>query len=430
VTLAAVVEEICQEEQVPGVSVGILHSGDIEVLSHGVADARTGTAVTPRTLFQIGSITKTYTATLVMSLVDQGLVELDAPVRGYVHGLALPDPSVTIRHLLTHTAGFTGDHYGRADDRTVADFVASMTQLEQIHSPGRLWSYSNSGFVLLGRVAEVVTGLPYGDALRRHVLLPLGARRTLPSAAEAQGLQVAKGQIPLDLLPGNAPAGSTLVATAADVLRFVQMHLAHGRSPDGTRVVSETAARAMRAPQADITQTTSLPSAMGLGWILRSLRDGQRVFGHDGATPSQSYSFLSVVPTAEVSVVVLTNGAAGATAGPRVMAAALRALTGSDHTPEPLVTPEPPLELDWRRFVGSYSGNHATLTIRLNDACNGLAMSSNLRPEGPPIELAPIDETGFVPLPGPAQSLVRFLDPDTGGPRYLFHGRAFRRVDP
>ena len=144
----------------PGAVVGVWHDGEIELAATGVCSTATGIDVTTDTLFQIGSITKVWTATLVMQLVDEGLVDLDAPVRTYLPDLSLADEAttaaVTVRQLLTHTSGI-GDLdfglFGRGDD-CVRRFVAGLAGRPMLHEPGRFMSYCNSGFPVLGSLIE------------------------------------------------------------------------------------------------------------------------------------------------------------------------------------------------------------------------------------------------------------------------------------
>ena len=133
---------------------------------------------TTESLFQIGSITKVWTTTVVMQLVDEGLVELDAPLRRYIPEFSVGDESVaeavTIRHLLTHSSGIDGDNFadtGRGDD-ALEKYVATCASLRQVHPVGATMSYCNTGFTLLGRVIEVVTGEVWDTALRTRLISP------------------------------------------------------------------------------------------------------------------------------------------------------------------------------------------------------------------------------------------------------------------
>ena len=152
---------------------------------------KNGAPVSADSVFQIGSITKVWTATLAMQLVEQGALDLDAPVRDVLPELRLGDESVaarvTVRHLLTHTSGIDGDIFtdtGRGDD-VLAKYVEVLADARQLHPLGETFSYCNSGFGLLGRVIEKVTGQVWDTVLRERIITPLGLTRTgtLPEEA-------------------------------------------------------------------------------------------------------------------------------------------------------------------------------------------------------------------------------------------------------
>jgi CubicO group peptidase (beta-lactamase class C family) len=172
----AAVEAAIDESDTPGVAVGLLHEGEENRAAYGATSLENPLDVTPDTMFQIGSITKTFTGTIAMALVERGELELDAPVRRYLPKLALADPSVaaavTMRHLLTHTAGWVGDYFADhgAGDDALARMVGDLPRLPQLTPLGTVWSYNNAGFYLAGRVIEVVTGEPY-ERVVQSVLL-------------------------------------------------------------------------------------------------------------------------------------------------------------------------------------------------------------------------------------------------------------------
>jgi len=173
-----------KESDVPGVAVGLLVDGTERTAGYGVTNIEHPLPVDADTLFHIGSITKTYTATAIVRLIEQGKLDLDAPVRTYLPDLRLADGDVaarvTVKHLLTHTGGWWGDSFtdtGGGDD-AVAKYVATMASLPQITPLGRFFSYNNAAFVLAGRVIEAVTGKPYETAIQELVLAPLGLKQS------------------------------------------------------------------------------------------------------------------------------------------------------------------------------------------------------------------------------------------------------------
>src|SRR2546423_12698281 len=167
-------DELLTEHKVPGAALGVLHGDQVTEVASGVVNRRTGVETTPDTLFQIGSLTKVWTATLVMMLVDEGVLDLDAPVRTYLPEFRVADADVTervtLRHLLSHSSGIGGDHIldtGRGDD-TLERYVETCAELGQEHDLGVTMSYCNTGYGVLGRVIEKVTGKVWDQVLRER----------------------------------------------------------------------------------------------------------------------------------------------------------------------------------------------------------------------------------------------------------------------
>jgi CubicO group peptidase (beta-lactamase class C family) len=335
--LQTLLDELAAEHGVPGATAGVLVGDELTVAATGTTklDAD-GVPVTPDTIFLLGSITKVWTATLVMQLVDEGLVGLDDPVNKHLNPrLRLADQevadSVTVRQLLTHSGGFYGDADeppGRGDD-AVKNTIESYAELPQLHRPGALFSYSNSGFNVLGRVVECLRDKTWDDALQDHVIAPLKLERafTLPERAMVHRVAVGHDHLaesgkddagkpiltPVDvwLSPrGSGPCGGTLAMRMADLLAFARMHLADGRGPDGTQLLNPETARLMREPQVDVTDPI-LGEAWGLGWELSRVAE-PRVVEHGGNTDGHQ-SQLYVVPDPGdgqpgLAIGVLTNG--------------------------------------------------------------------------------------------------------------------------
>lgn len=322
---------LAERHGVPGAQLGILRVGgdgatdEVVEAVHGVLSVRTGQRVTSDALFQIGSITKVWTATVAMSLVDEGLLDLDRPVVEVLPELRLADPDateqVTVRHLLTHTSGIDGDVFtdtGRGDD-CLERYVDVLGEAGQNHPLGVTWSYCNSGFALLGRVVERVTGLTWDAAMRERLHAPLGLEHTVTLPEEALLFATAVGHeerdgevvtVPVWQLPRSIGPAGLVTSTAADVLAFARMHLTGGLAADGTRVLSAASVAAMAAHEADLPDRLVLGDSWGLGWI-RFGWGGRRLVGHDGNTIGQA-AFLRVLPDPDgdggLAVVLLTNG--------------------------------------------------------------------------------------------------------------------------
>jgi CubicO group peptidase (beta-lactamase class C family) len=319
--------ELIGKYHVPGAALGILRDGEIVDVAAGVLSVDTGFRATPDTIFQIGSISKVWTATLIMQLVDEGLLDLDAPVRDVLPDFAVADPevsaAVTARHLLTHTSGIDGDVFddtGRGDD-AVTKYVAILATIAQNHPLGATFSYCNSGYTLLGAMVEKLTGMTWDQALVQRICQPLGLVATVTRPEEMLLHPTAVGhvgggddgpvrQAPVALLPRAVGPAGLITARAHDVLCFARMHLAGGVTPDGRRVLSASSADAMTQFQTEVPDPYTLGGdSWGLGWIRFAWGQAGdvRLFGHDGNTIGQS-AFLRILPGAGFAVVLLTNG--------------------------------------------------------------------------------------------------------------------------
>jgi CubicO group peptidase (beta-lactamase class C family) len=397
-------DTLAQKHQMVGASVAVLTGDAAITAATGVANLRSGLPVTPDTIFQIGSITKAYTATLVMQLVDEGLVDLDAPVRTYLPEFAVADAaatsSVTVRQLLSHTSGIDGDvfeDFGRGDD-CVEKFVGAMGGLEQTSEPGAFFSYCNSGYTLLGRLIEHFREMSWDAALRKYLLDPLGAKDSVTLPEEAIMRAVAVGHLPTGedkaaevapvwhLSRASSPAGA-ISATPTELLAFARMHLDDGRAADGTQVLSPAIAKSMQQLQIRLPEAHTLGEGWGLGWILYRL-DGPAVIGHDGSTIGQQ-AYMRIVPEHSFAVALLTNGghAAGALFND-LCRPLLRAHTGAVLT-SPAIPPDPSPKVDPTPFLGVYERSGIRQEIRYDDS-GALVLAST--PTGPLAKLMPAEE--------------------------------------
>ncbi|MDQ6671179.1 MAG: beta-lactamase family protein [Chloroflexota bacterium] len=304
---------------IPGVVVGVLHDGAEHFGRFGVTNVDNPLPVDEDTLFQVGSITKTFTATAAMRLVEQTALDLDRPVRDYVPDLQLADANVaagvTSRHLLTHTSGWVGDYFsdtGRGDD-ALARYVLEMKNLEQLTPPGTLYSYCNSGFSLLGRVIEVLTDQTFEAALKRLVLGPLGLEHSFLFPEEVMTQRYCAGHAggpdgkqrvlrPWHLPRSATPAGG-LISSCRDQLRYARFHMGDGTGINGEQVHTPATLEAMRQP---LVPSTGLPErAVGLAWNI-----GERNIAHGGGTFGQT-TYLMICPDHGVALSVLTNAGIG-----------------------------------------------------------------------------------------------------------------------
>ena len=435
--------------RVPGATLAVLCEDEVFETATGVVNTTTGVEATPDAVFQIGSITKLFTTTLIMQLVDEGLVELDEPVRSYLPELELGDAEaaarITLRHLLTHTSGIDGDFFqdtGRGDD-CVARYVLACSALGQLHAPGALFSYCNAGFALAGAIVERLRGRCWDYALRDFLLVPIGAKsmHTLPEWSvyyrSAVGHawnpeRTAFEPVPVPVLVrSNGPAGATPYAAARDLLELARLHLSGGLGVDGQRVLSEASVAAMQEEQAR-TPDDVASRGQGLGWMLFEW-SGQRVIGHDGGTIGQS-SFFRIVPERRVAVALLTNGGNSGALYRRIFDSVLGELAGV-HLPS-LPEPDESIRIDPARYVGTYE---RLMSRQVVEQREGKLMLTNIQKRGlgtaleepVAVELHPVTEATFCFTPpiGRFKNYVTFHEFGSDGRAgYLYMGRAAPRV--
>jgi CubicO group peptidase (beta-lactamase class C family) len=418
---------VLTEHRVPGASVAVLTGDEVTAFAGGVLNTGTGAPATTESLFQIGSITKVCTATVLMRLIERGLVELDTPVAAVLPRFDRAD-RITVRHLLTHTSGIDGDFFhdtGRGAD-CLEKYTAACTELKQLHPPGASMSYCNTGFSLLGRIVEVLTGECWDDVLRELLLDPLGMDHSWTLAEDVLRFSAALGHEPgtdgvlrpaaVWGMPRSVGPAGTVNATATDVLALARLHLRGGLAPDGTRLLSERTVAAMREPQVEVPNAWGKGDRWGLGW---ALFDQAGIYGHDGGTIGQR-ACLRVVPDAGVAVAVLANSE---TAGPLITSLTdqlLRELAGVDPVP-PITPPQDPVDpIDLHRYTGVY-------------AREAIRFEAVVRDGGLVLRVSEVDELGsgpkdyeiaLVPLPDgrfagrhPLQTVwtpVRFLQDPAG----------------
>jgi CubicO group peptidase (beta-lactamase class C family) len=378
--LDGLVAELAGGLGVPGMVCGVRLGDDVHIVPWGVVNVATGAPVVPSTLFQLGSITKVYTATLVMQAVQAGLVGLDEPVRSQLQEFSVADPGATIeitpRHLLTHTSGIEGDHLidtGWNPD-ALARYVATLAGLGQLHPTDEAYSFCNTGYGVLGRLLEVATGDDFDKVLRRRLTRPLGCRATvtLPHHALLHSVAVGHTQTLTDpparqarwaLTRANGPMGGVM-APADELLAFAGLHMDEGRTAAGLDLLAPAAAADMQRLHAD----TPLPGeAQALGWTVRPWGDHTSL-GLDADTFGQR-AVLRVVPARRFAACVMVNSPLGGSLAQTLLghlAADLLDVTAPDPgdprgTGAAAVTPA-----DLAGVAGSYDRLHQRVTVAVD----------------------------------------------------------------
>lgn len=318
-----------REHQVPGSAIGLLAGGREEHAAFGLASLSSMRPVTPETLFQLGSIGKTYTSTAIWRLIDDGALALDAPVRTYLSDLTLMDETaatqVTVGNLLDHSAGFYGDEgfdTGDGDDALARYVAERLPQLPQLFPVGAYFSYNNAAFQLLGRLIEVATGTTYNAAMEHLLLGPLGLGSTLLDHDAVRQRPYTDGHVALPIngkpsvavqtplwVPRSVDPAGGIWGTTRDVIRYGRFHSEAGTAAGVANVVSPESLVQMREPTVPIPGT---PLQMGRDWFVQDV-DGTRAFFHGGDTLGHHADFLAI-PEQDFVLVVLTNGQGGGSA--------------------------------------------------------------------------------------------------------------------
>jgi CubicO group peptidase (beta-lactamase class C family) len=365
--LDALIPAQLQNRDIAGAAVSVVKDGQVLLAKgYGFADfAAKKPVIADRTLFRPGSISKVFTATAVMQLVEQGKLDLDRDVNDYLD-FAIPktyDAPVTLRRILTHTAGFEETLKNlfvpsAREMRPLRDYlIAAMPA--RIFAPGTVPSYSNYALTLAGYIVERISGEPFEKYVAAHILTPLrmdhsSFAQPLPEELEAnvsQGyLAAAQGRRKFEFVTA-APAGA-LSATATDMTRLMVALLGEG-TLEGATILTPDSVRAMEARQFELH-----PALHAIGLILMEYSmNGQRIVGHGGDTIF-FHSDMILMPDAHVGLFISYNSAGSRPGGGRTEV--IRAFLNR-YFPEP-VSATPAIDLkkaqaDGRAVSGLYTGS-------------------------------------------------------------------------
>jgi CubicO group peptidase (beta-lactamase class C family) len=312
--------QLMKRYQVPGVGVAVFENGQERSAGLGVTNVEHPLPVSDDTLFQIGSITKTFTALAAMQLVDEGKLALDQPVRQVLPGLKLADASVaknvTLHHLLNHTSGWFGDYFndfGQGDD-ALEKMTASLKTLPQITPLGKHFSYCNSGFYLVGRMIEAAAGKPYETVIAERIFEPLGLKDAFFFAEDVitrdfavgheRGEKSAKIARPWSIGRAKHSAGG-IVTNVKEIMRYARFWMGEGAVSDDKRLLKPETMRLMLTPQVK----SNPKGSTGLSWGIRDIA-GTRIINHNGGTNGQ-ITRLMIIPGLKFAYAIFTNSETG-----------------------------------------------------------------------------------------------------------------------
>jgi CubicO group peptidase (beta-lactamase class C family) len=311
--------------QIPGVAIGIYHHGEIHTAGFGVTNVDNPLPITPQTLFPIGSISKTFTALLAMRLVEKGLLDLDTPIKKYLPNFKMKDANtknkVTMRHLLTHVGGWSGDYFQEQGDGedALAKIAAEVAHLPQQFPLGEMFSYNNSGFYLAGHVIQQICQKPFETLMQELVFAPMELKQAYYFIRDYCGKRFTVGHhnapdVPPIVLSQYGcgrmanPAGG-IVTNIEELLRYARIYLHKGKNEHGNRVLSSDTIHQLLVPQVSVYNQEQDKQSIALSWFYNELGD-IKVYSHGGGVTAQC-ALLAFAPEHDFAFALLTNSSAG-----------------------------------------------------------------------------------------------------------------------
>lgn len=328
--LEGFVLEKMRENKVPGLSMTLVKESEVAYARGlGFRNIVSGLSATPRTLYGIGSVTKSFTALAVMQLVERGLLSLDDSVERYVPLSLRPfGELVKIRHLLTHTSGIPALGYAEAFIRgrlkldelwlplsSPEDVITFMRGAEgwSIAKPGERFFYLNEGYVLLGQIISKVSGLSYEDYVDRNILKPLGMSRTFFKREDVERdgdvampyIITKEGEHIESEFPYGVTADGGIISNAIDMAKYVSMYIGRGEL-NGVRIVSKESVEEMEEPKAKLPYEVLGEESYGYGLAISPNFFKRKMIGHSGSVLVYT-AFMGYVPSETLGVIVLAN---------------------------------------------------------------------------------------------------------------------------
>ncbi len=406
-----------KEYGIPGAAFGLIKNGQLQMRGFRVTSVEDPRPVNADTVFELASLSKTVTATAAMRLVEQGKLELDAPVQRYLPNFRVEDEqasaTVTIRNLLTHTGGWEANYIVEDLGReALARWVATTGQMIQLAPPGRIWSYNNPCFALMGHLIELAARMDIRDAFRELVFIPIGLDRASAHITEVitwpltVGHRPGRNGAPEVLRPysmgSSIPAGGVHMSLAS-LMKYAGFHL--GEHDGATSAaVSRKTRESMRVAQLRKEPTGE---EMGIGWHLRTL-NGVLTAAHGGTAGAGHRCHLQIVPERRLAFAILTNHTEGWRLLQAVERATLKAYDGLALTPN--------------QPICGYRGHTETLdhvTALPNQPATVDYAGRYRRGRGNPLEVRAGDQ-GLVVADGASVQPIVFYGPDlafaTAGP--------------
>ena len=395
-----------EDSQIPGISAAVVLDQEVVwARGFGLASLEARTPADPQTIYRIGSITKLFTATMLMHLRDAGKVQLDDPIERYLPEFRIrsrfPDarPS-TFRQVASHTAGLPReaplDYWQTLEFPTFEAILASLADAEMTYSSLTEFKYSNLGVAAIGHALARIAGQSYEEYVAEQILTPLGMHRTGFHLTDQMRVRAAVGYTTMKGKPpqvaphpdvrGLAPAGQ-LYSSVEDIARFISLQFRDGPA-SGAQVLGGATLREMRSP---VFMNPNWKGGMAIGWMLGQVADHVTI-GHGGGIHGFSTD-ITLVPDLKLGIAVFTNtGCEPHAIGESVLKVLIpmvsREAIRQARAAEVAAAPE------WRKYVGRYDARglgeevevkvvDERLVIAADDIPAGaIDVTSILRPEG------------------------------------------------
>lgn len=316
------IRESILDQDIPGIAVVIVKDGQIKYLAgFGVTNVEHPSPVTPQTVFDLASCSKSFTALAILLLEKDRLLNLDSPIIDYLPELRFADPGaesiITVRDLLNHTSGLPGVFseplaFHKGED-AMTNLVATMKNVHLNRTVGSSFEYSNMNYSLLGAIIENVSKMKFEDFMRDRIFSQLGMNNTTlypEIAAEkdrASGHQLRFGQIvvsDIEIYRSAAPAG-WVMSTAQDMGKWLLVQLHDGKL-DNRQVIPQGLIQVSHKPEVEFIQNSE-QVAYGMGWLSTTSPDGTKVIWHGGDTPNFVAEMI-LVPEYDFAISMLVNG--------------------------------------------------------------------------------------------------------------------------
>ena len=396
---------------IPGMSIGIVYDQElIYAQGFGFCDLKNKKPATPQTLYRIASITKTFTATAILQLRDEGKIRLDDPIKMYLPWFKIKNrftgaPKITIRHLITHTSGLPREaafpYWTDHKFPTRKEIIEALPNQETIYAPETKFKYSNLALALTGEIVTAVSAMPYDMYIKKNILEPLQMNSTSVYLTEADMSELAtpySRRLPdgtREIMPfidskGITPAAN-MSSNVEDLARYISLQFGDGKR-DGAQILKRSTLREMHRVH---WLRPNWSSGWGLGFAVWRQND-KTVVGHGGWVAGNRTQIV-FIPKEKIGVIVLTNaddGEPGFFAG--------KILTLFTPIIKELVTPKAPASKPdpaWNKFVGLYTDpswfDSEVMIFNNKLVMNGYSFPPEENPAGEIVELTPEGENRF-----------------------------------